>query len=98
MQKIVMPITAFILGLVIVWYGLRLRDEEDAAQDPLTDINGIGPVFEEALNAIGIHSFRQLGRQTPESLAQRLGASVNVSADRIRSGQWIEQARARAGA
>ncbi|MBC7812138.1 MAG: DUF4332 domain-containing protein [Burkholderiales bacterium] len=98
MRKIFLPVTAFLLGLAIVWYGLRMRDEDETTQDPLTDINGIGPVFEEALNAIGIRSFRQLGRQSPESLAQRLGASVNISADRIRSGQWIEQARARAGA
>jgi predicted flap endonuclease-1-like 5' DNA nuclease len=61
------------------------------AKDDLTLINGIGPAFERALNAVGIHSFAQLARQTPEELASQLAA--RVTAERIRRDRWIEQAR-----
>jgi large subunit ribosomal protein L21 len=63
-------------------------------QDPLTEINGIGPAFEKALNAIGIRSFADLARQDADDLAQRL--PVRVTADRIRRDEWIEQARLKA--
>ncbi len=63
--------------------------------DPLTEIDGIGPTFERALNALGIRSFAALARQDPDDLAQRL--SARISADRIRRDGWIEQARARSG-
>ncbi|MGQ9887669.1 MAG: helix-hairpin-helix domain-containing protein [Aggregatilineales bacterium] len=61
--------------------------------DPLTEINGIGPAFEQALNAIGVFTFAQLAQQDPNDLANRLG--VRVTAERIRREGWIEQARAR---
>lgn len=61
--------------------------------DPLTEINGIGPAFEQALNAIGIFTFAQLAQQDPDDLANRLG--VRVTAERIRRDGWMEQARAR---
>lgn len=62
--------------------------------DDLTAIEGIGPAFEKALNALGIHTFAGLARQNPEDLAARL--SARVTADRIRRDQWIEQAQAKA--
>jgi predicted flap endonuclease-1-like 5' DNA nuclease len=64
------------------------------APDPLTEINGIGPAFEKALNAIGISSFAELAKQNADELAQRL--PVRVTADRIRRDGWIEQARLKA--
>lgn len=66
--------------------------EPDATQggDPLTRINGIGPVYARALNALGIVSFAQLADQDPESLAHRMG--VSISAQRIRRERWIEKA------
>lgn len=63
--------------------------------DALTEINGIGPAFEKALNALGIHSFADLARQDPDDLAQRL--TTRITAERIRRDAWIEQAQARAG-
>ena len=65
--------------------------------DPLTEINGIGPAFEQALNAIGIFTFAQLARQDADTLADRL-AGMRVTAERIVRDQWIEQARERAAA
>ncbi len=65
------------------------------APDDLTEINGIGPSFAQALNAIDIHTFAQLVTQDPDTLAERL--AVRVTADRIRRDGWIEQARIKAG-
>jgi large subunit ribosomal protein L21 len=62
--------------------------------DPLTEITGIGPAFEKALNAIGIGSFAELAKQDADDLAARL--AVRVTADRIRRDGWIEQARLKA--
>jgi predicted flap endonuclease-1-like 5' DNA nuclease len=63
-------------------------------RDSLTEIKGIGPAFEEALNALGIYTFAQLARQNPDTLAEKLG---RVTAERIRREGWIDQAGSRAG-
>jgi predicted flap endonuclease-1-like 5' DNA nuclease len=65
------------------------------SKDDLTLINGIGPAFEKALNAAGIHTFAQLAHQNPEGLASQI--ATRVTADRIRRDRWIEQARELAG-
>jgi len=65
------------------------------SSDPLTEIDGIGPAYERALNALGIHTFAQLATQNPDDLAGDL-SSVRVTAARIKRDQWIEQAAARA--
>lgn len=59
--------------------------------DPLTEIRGIGPAFEQALNAQGIRTFADLARQNADDLVARLG--VRVTVERVR--QWIEQAQDR---
>jgi predicted flap endonuclease-1-like 5' DNA nuclease len=59
--------------------------------DPLTTIDGIGPAFEQALNALGITTFADLARQDVDELAARL--PVRITAERIRRDQWIEQAQ-----
>jgi capsular exopolysaccharide synthesis family protein len=61
------------------------------ATDPLTDIRGIGPVYEEVLRALGISTFAQLGKQDAEHLAHTMRA--DVTAQRIRRDRWIEQAQ-----
>jgi len=61
------------------------------ARDDLTLINGIGPAFEKALNAIGIFTFAQLAEQDARSLADKMNA--RITAERIRRDRWIEQAR-----
>ena len=62
--------------------------------DPLIEITGIGPVFEQALNTLGIWTFSDLAREDADALAERLGG--RVSAERIRRERWIEQAGERA--
>jgi predicted flap endonuclease-1-like 5' DNA nuclease len=64
-------------------------------RDPLAELDGIGPAYERALNALGIHTFAQLASQNPDDLAMQL-ASVRVTAARIRRDRWIEQAAAHA--
>jgi large subunit ribosomal protein L21 len=66
-----------------------------SSRDPLAELDGIGPAYERALNALGIHTFAQLAAQNPDDLAMRL-SSVRVTAVRIRRDRWIEQAAARA--
>jgi predicted flap endonuclease-1-like 5' DNA nuclease len=63
--------------------------------DPLIELTGIGPVFEQALNTLGIWTFSDLAREDADALAERLGG--RISAERIRRERWIEQARERAG-
>jgi predicted flap endonuclease-1-like 5' DNA nuclease len=65
------------------------------SSDPLTEIDGIGPAYERALNTLGIRTFAQLAAQNPDDLANSL-SSVRVTAARIKRDQWIEQAAARA--
>lgn len=67
------------------------KPEPAATPDALTEIDGIGPAFAQALNAVGIYTFAQLARQDPDDLAARLPARIN--ADRIRRDGWIEQAQ-----
>ena len=67
----------------------------DAPHDPLTEISGIGPVYEQALNEIGIFTFARLALENADSLSDRLDR--RVSSERIRREQWVEQARERAG-
>ncbi len=61
--------------------------------DSLTAVDGIGPAFERALNAIGIYTFAQLAEQDADILAEKL-SGVRVTAARIKKDQWIEQAAA----
>lgn len=61
-------------------------------KDALTEIEGIGPSYEKALNDAGVYTFAQLAEQEAESLAGKIAA--RVTADRIRRDRWIEQAKA----
>ena len=63
------------------------------SKDTLTEIDGIGPAYERALNALGIFTFAQLSQQEAETLASQM--SARVTAERIQREKWIEQAQAR---
>jgi hypothetical protein len=77
---------------------VKPEDNQAAAgeqkQDDFRLINGIGPSFSDALQDIGITSFSELAEYKPASLARALkkGTGVRVSAKKIKSEQWIEQA------
>ena len=63
------------------------------SKDPLTEIDGIGPAYERALNALGIFTYEALAAQDAEALASKM--SARVTSERIRREQWIEQAKSR---
>ena len=65
------------------------------SKDALTEIDGIGPAYEKALNELGIYTFAQLAAENVDELASKL-SSVRINAARIRRDQWIEQASSRA--
>jgi predicted flap endonuclease-1-like 5' DNA nuclease len=69
-----------------------IEAHEEQPRDDLTQINGIGPRFAEALYAIGITRFADLASQTPDILAQRLAQHTSVSSQRIQDKNWIGQA------
>lgn len=69
-----------------------LEEEEAGQADDLTEINGIGPRFAEALQALGITRFEQLSEQDSETLAERMNAYVSITAQRIDDKDWIGQA------
>jgi large subunit ribosomal protein L21 len=69
------------------------RSTRTTAKDALTEIEGVGPTYERALNAIGIMTFAQLAEQNAQTLAARI--SARVTAERIQREKWIEQAQAR---
>ncbi|MEO8606697.1 MAG: DUF4332 domain-containing protein [Chloroflexota bacterium] len=70
------------------------RQTKAKSKDDLTEIEGIGPAYERALNALGISTFVQLAQQRAETLASQM--SARVTAERIQREKWIEQAQARA--
>lgn len=72
----------------------RKRTPPGRMKDSLTLLDGIGPAYERALNALGIFTFAELAAQDADTLASRLSA-VRVTAARIRRDRWIEQAAER---
>lgn len=61
--------------------------------DKLTDINGIGPVIEGKLNAMGVTSFKQIADFTAEDV-ERIDGELNFKG-RIAREEWIAQAKAK---
>ncbi len=61
--------------------------------DKLTDLNGIGPVIEGKLQAMGITTFKQIAELTPEDV-ERIDAELNFKG-RIEREEWISQAKAK---
>jgi predicted flap endonuclease-1-like 5' DNA nuclease len=59
-------------------------------EDPLVDIDGIGPVYARQLNEAGIVSFWQLAEQTPERLREIIKPD---EWQKIDLESWIAQAR-----
>lgn len=67
--------------------GRILADE----RDDLKEINGIGPGIEKKLNAVGIHSFRQLSELSPASVKE-VSEAIMFFPGRIERDRWVEQA------
>lgn len=61
--------------------------------DNLTRISGVGPIVAGRLAEAGIRTYRSIADATPEELAAALVGLPGCSADRIRSADWMGQAR-----
>lgn len=57
--------------------------------DDLTAVKGIGPVYANKLNAVGVTTFRALAEANPQVLAEELGVAAGTVSG------WIGQAQAR---
>jgi len=71
----------------------QTRPAPDQQGDNLTRISGVGPVVAGRLAEAGIRTYRSIADATPEELAAALVGLPGCSADRIRSADWMEQAR-----
>jgi predicted flap endonuclease-1-like 5' DNA nuclease len=70
---------------------VRPVQADDKEKDNLTEIKGIGPVFEKKLNSLDIYNFRQISEMDGEAV-QRLAEAIEVFPDRIHRDNWIGQA------
>ena len=64
--------------------------EED--KDDLKGIKGIGPFLEEKLNALGIYTFEQISKMTPE-LEDKVNEAIEFFPGRIKRDEWVKQAK-----
>lgn len=67
--------------------GRILADEHD----DLKEIKGIGPGIEKKLNALGIHSFRQISELSDQSVRD-VSEAIMFFPGRIERDRWVEQA------
>jgi predicted flap endonuclease-1-like 5' DNA nuclease len=67
-----------------------LESYQKSHPDDLSQIRGIGPVFQRKLRDIGVDSFKQLAGADPAQLRRMLGVK---DWQRVNIGSWIEQAR-----
>ncbi len=67
--------------------------EAPSGEDKLTDINGIGPVIEGKLNAMGVTTFKQIAEFSAEDV-ERIDGELNFKG-RIEREEWISQAKAK---
>lgn len=61
-------------------------------RDDLQAIKGIGPFIEEKLNALGIYTFDQVGKMTPE-IEEEVNVAIEFFPGRIKRDEWAKQAR-----
>lgn len=67
-------------------------DEPQGEPDDLTEIVGIGKVFEETLHSLGVYHFRQIAAFGPTEIA-RINAELKEFKGRIEHDDWIGQAK-----
>jgi predicted flap endonuclease-1-like 5' DNA nuclease len=61
-------------------------------KDNLKKISGVGPVYEEKLNSLGIYTFEQVSKLTPESI-QAIEELTKYFPGRIEREDWMSQAK-----
>ncbi|AFL80839.1 ribosomal protein L21 [Aequorivita sublithincola DSM 14238] len=60
--------------------------------DDLKLINGIGPVYEEKLNELGIYTFEQISKLKAAD-REELSAIDGITRDKIEGDEWVKQAK-----
>ncbi|MEZ4801414.1 MAG: 50S ribosomal protein L21 [Gelidibacter sp.] len=64
-----------------------------ADADDLKLINGIGPVYEEKLNELGIYTFEQISKLKAAD-RDELSAIDGITREKIEAEEWVKQAKA----
>ncbi len=72
---------------------LKKETEASTEGDVLTEINGIGPVIEGKLKALGITTFKQIAELSAERIAE-IDEQLNFKG-RIEREEWVSQAAAK---
>jgi predicted flap endonuclease-1-like 5' DNA nuclease len=71
----------------------RPKDKpKDKPKDDLSKIHGIGPTFARTLNKMGLHSFDQIARWTPEDI-DKVAKKLYTAPDRIKRDKWVDEAK-----
>lgn len=63
-----------------------------ADADDLKLINGIGPVYEEKLNELGIYTFEQISKLKAAD-REELSAIDGITREKIEADEWVKQAK-----
>lgn len=71
--------------------GTSTQTDAEVESDDLTQIKGIGPVIQQRLNDLGIHTFRQIAEWSDADI-ERIGRHLSFSG-RIERENWRGQAR-----
>lgn len=69
-----------------------LGTAEEGVKDDLKKISGVGPVYEKTLNGIGIYTFEQVSKLTPETI-EAIEELTGYFPGRIERDNWIGQAK-----
>ncbi|MCA1757669.1 MAG: hypothetical protein LC649_09460, partial [Bacteroidales bacterium] len=69
----------------------RIGTASSEEKDDLTMISGIGPAIERRLNYLGIYTFRQISRFTPEDI-ELINDTIVYFSGRIDRDEWVAQA------
>ena len=89
LRSLVAPNAAFELDTT-PWIEEARRMSGSAVRDPLIDINGIGPVYEQRLLNAGVTSFDQLAAMSSEAIRTIIGPQAWQS---IEPEAWVAEAR-----
>jgi len=86
------PETADEARAMVTHIAARTAGEGDNPKDDLEEVFGIGPVISKMLNGMGITSFRQIARFTPQDVAT-IESALEFFPDRIVRDDWMSSAR-----
>lgn len=65
---------------------------KDGSKDDLSKIHGIGPAFAKTLNKMGLYTYVQIARWTPEDI-EKVAKKLYTAPERIKRDNWISEAK-----